>query len=222
MGIKIPENINCFVSEIAYRLWNGHASIMIGAGFSKNAKKTSSTISSIPTWNELGDIFYEKLHAVKPEERDKSYLNVLKLADELEVTFGKEYLNNLIKNVIPDSEYLPSDLHISLMSLPWKDVFTTNYDTLLERSADLIVDRRYEIVTNRHDLVWSTSPRIVKLHGSFPSERPFVISGEDYRQYPLKYAPFVNTVQQSLLENTLCLVGFSGDDPNFLNWMDKR
>lgn len=219
MESKIPNNINHFLYEIADRLWNGHASIMIGAGFSRNAKKTSSNPNLFPTWNELGDIFYEKLHSRKPNESDKSYLNVLKLADEIEVTFGKEYLNNLIKKVIPDNEYIPSDLHVKMLSLPWKDVFTTNYDTLLERSADLIVDKRYEIVTNKHDLVWSTSPRIVKLHGSFPSERPFIISEEDYRQYPQKYAPFVNTVQQSLLENTLCLVGFSGDDPNFLNWI---
>ena len=219
MNKDIPSNIKHYIVEIADRLWNGHASIMVGAGFSKNAQKTDTSAKTFPTWNELGDIFYEKLHAKKPSDNDKAYLNVLKLADEVEVAFGKESLNNLIKRVIPDNEYIPSDLHVKMLSLPWKDIFTTNYDTLLERSADLIVDRRYEIVTNKHDLVWSTSPRIVKLHGSFPSERPFVISGEDYRQYPQKYAPFVNTVQQSLLENTLCLIGFSGDDPNFLNWI---
>jgi hypothetical protein len=59
----------------------------------------------------------------------------------------------------------------------------------------------------------------VKLHGSFPSERPFIITEEDYRRYPHDYAPFVNTVQQALLENTFCLIGFSGDDPNFLQWI---
>lgn len=219
MKEDIPNNIKHYIVEIADRLWNGHASIMIGAGFSKNAQKTNTSTKTFPTWNELGDILYERLHANKPNDCDKAYLNVLKLADEVEVAFGKEYLNNLIKRVIPDNEHIPSDIHIKILSLPWKDVFTTNYDTLLERSADLITERRYEIVTNKHDLVWSTSPRIVKLHGSFPSERPFIISGEDYRQYPQKYAPFVNTVQQSLLENTLCLVGFSGDDPNFLNWI---
>ena len=58
----------------------------------------------------------------------------------------------------------------------------------------------------------------MKLHGSFPSP-PFVITEEDYRRYPGDHAPFVNTVRQSLLENTLCLIGFSGDDPNFLQWI---
>ncbi len=29
----------------------------------------------------------------------------------------------------------------------------------------------------------------------------------------------MNAVRQALLENTLCLIGFSGDDPNFLKWV---
>ena len=40
-----------------------------------------------------------------------------------------------------------------------------------------------------------------------------------YRVYPHTNEPFVNTVRQSLLQNTLCLIGFSGDDPNFLQWI---
>ncbi len=219
MGINTSNDIKAFISEIAEKLWTGHASIMIGAGFSKNANKANSSVKSFPNWTELGDIFYEKLNAKKPIDSDRAYLNVLKLADEIEATFGKDYMNKLIKNEIPDKEYIPSELHVKLLSLPWKDVFTTNYDTLLERSADQIIERRYDIVTKTADLVWSTSPRIIKLHGSIGSARPFIISGEDYRQYPNKYAPFVNTVQQSLLENTLCLIGFSGDDPNFINWI---
>ena len=41
------------------------------------------------------------------------------------------------------------------------------------------------------------------------------MSEEDFRRYPLDHAPFVNTVQQSLLENFFVLIGFSGNDPNF-------
>ena len=211
--------ISHYLDEIAERLWTEHASIMIGAGFSRNAQKANATAKEFPSWVELGDIFFHKIHGRKPQVSDKAYLNVLKLADEVEATYGKAYINNLIRAELPDKEYHPSELHKKLLLLPWKDIFTTNYDTLLERTAELIVDKRYEIVSNKHDLVWSKSPRIIKLHGSFPSERPFIISGEDYRKYPVDYAPFVNTVQQSLLENTLCLIGFSGDDPNFLNWI---
>ena len=60
---------------------------------------------------------------------------------------------------------------------------------------------------------------MIKLHGSFPDIRPFIITEEDYRTYPQRFPEFVNTVRQSLIENVLCLIGFSGDDPNFLSWI---
>ncbi|MDD4529025.1 MAG: SIR2 family protein [Bacteroidales bacterium] len=213
------DDIEIYLSEIAERLWSGHASLMVGAGFSMNAKKSETTTKSFPSWNYLGDCFYKKLYGKMPSEKDKCYLDALKLANEVEATFGRPALNKILRDKIPNMEYQPSELHEKLLQLPWVDVFTTNYDTLLERTAEKILEQRYETVINKEDLVWSTKPRIIKLHGSFPSERPFIITEEDYRKYPQEYAPFVNTVQQSLLENTLCLIGFSGNDPNFQKWI---
>lgn len=214
---KIPKDILPYFIEIAKRLWSGHATIMIGAGFSENAKKSESTKKSFPDWNKLGDVFYKKIHGTYPT--DKRYLNVSKLADEVQAAFGRNTLDRILKTEIPDKEYQPSLLHEKTLQLPWTDVFTTNYDTLLERTAERILQHRYETVINKEDLVFSAKPRIIKLHGSFPSKRPFIITEEDYRQYPKEFAPFVNTVQQSLLENTLCLLGFSSYDPNFLQWI---
>lgn len=216
---KIPLDLLPYLQEIVQKLKTDHATVMIGAGFSKNAQNNGFTKKGFPDWNELGDLFYEKIHGTKPKLEDKAYLNVLKLADEVQAAFKRTELDNILINEIPDKEYQPSVLHAELLKLPWTDVFTTNYDTLLERCSEQIIQRRYETVVNKEDLIRSTKPRILKLHGSFPSVRPFIITEEDYRTYPKKNAPFVNTVQQSLLENTLCLIGFSGDDPNFLNWI---
>lgn len=187
---------------------------MVGAGLSKNANPTSSEIMSIPDWKELGDIFFKKLYQKRPDENVR-YLNLLKVAEQIESTFGRPVLDSLLMNQIPDLKFEPSSLHNELLELPWRDVFTTNYDTLLERSVPL---KHYDVVSGKFDLFHAKSPRIVKLHGSFPSP-PFIITEEDYRRYPSDYAPFVNTVRQSLIENTLCLIGFSGDDPNFLQWI---
>ncbi len=219
MKNEIPKDILPHLLEISSRLWSSHATIMIGAGFSKNAKGGESATKKFPSWNELGDCFYKKIHGKSPSEKDQCYLNALKLADEVQAAFGRNTLDQILKAEIPDKEYQPSTLHTRTLQLPWTDVFTTNYDTLLERTAEKILQQRYETIVNKEDLILSTKPRIIKLHGSFPSERPFIITEEDYRKYPYEFAPFVNTVQQSLLENTLCLVGFSGDDPNFLKWI---
>lgn len=208
----VPDSIRPYLNEIADRLWSKRAAVMVGAGFSKNS-------GDFPDWNQLGDIFYEKAYGKKPNLINQKYLSVLKIAEDVQAGIGRPALDNLIRKSVPDLSVDPSDLHVRLLQLPWNDVFTTNYDTLLERASAKVVNHRYEPVINKEDIPYAVKPRIIKLHGSFPSERPFIITEEDYRSFPNEFAPFVNTVQQSLLENTFCLIGFSGDDPNFLRWI---
>jgi hypothetical protein len=47
-----------------------------------------------------------------------------------------------------------------------------------------------------------------------------IITEEDYNSYSENFPFFENTIRQSLLENIICLIGFSGDDPNFTRWKD--
>lgn len=207
-----------YIKEIADAMSANHAAVMVGAGFSKNADKISSTDKWFKNWNELSDMFYDTVYGKGGP--GKEYNSSLRLAQEVEITVGRPKLEKILKDAVPDEYYGPSKVHIKLMELPWRDIFTTNYDTLLERAADKVSKRRYNVVVNQEDLVNSNdAPRILKLHGSFPSQRPFIITEEDYRTYPIKFAAMVNTVQQALLENVFCMVGFSCEDPNFLNWI---
>ncbi len=217
MLVDPPDHIKPYLDEIADRLWSNNAAVMVGSGFSRNAKPVGSASASFPDWSELGDSFFKKLHGRSPG-KEARYLNLLKLAEQVEAAFGRPVLDDFLRREIPDLTYEPSPLHSQLLNLPWQDVFTTNYDTLLERARASVTVNHYDIVAKKEDLLYANKPRIVKLHGNFPSP-PFVITEEDYRRYPGDHAPFVNTVRQSLLENTLCLIGFSGDDPNFLQWV---
>ena len=208
-----------YIIEIGKALADGHAAVMVGAGFSKNAEKVNAEGREFLNWNQLSDLFYESLYG-NDDYPGKNYCSSLRIAEEVEIMIGRPGLENLIKQAVPDEDYAPSKIYIELMELPWVDVFTTNYDTLLERAANRVTNRRYNIVVCKEDLVNSSSvPRIIKLHGSFPSQRPFIITEEDYRTYPVKFAPMVNTVQQALLENVFCMIGFSCDDPNFTSWI---
>ncbi len=191
---------------------------MIGSGFSRNAVPVGYSATKLPDWSEVGDAIYEKLYGNKPDENSK-YLSVPDLAFQMESTLSPSVLKDLLKNIIPDSQFQPSPLHVKLLELPWSDVFTTNFDTLLERASKLVNSIKYDVVVNKGDLGSTVRPRIVKLHGSFSSDGPLVITEEHYRKYRDVNAHFVNTVHQALLENTLCLLGFSGHDPNFLQWI---
>ena len=221
--------IYSYIDEIANRLGDpglyGAASVMVGAGFSKNASCIGAKNNTPPSWTELSERMYDALYPLeinneKHKWEECSGKNVLTLAQKYEVTFDRQALDKLIEINIADKDYIPSELHKNLLELSWNDVFTTNYDTLLERTTELIVARKnYKIVYSQDDLPGSVRPRIVKLHGTIEHSCHYIITEEDYRTYPYKYAPFVNTVQQSMLETRLCLIGFSGTDPNFLNWL---
>ncbi len=207
-----------YLNLIGKHLAEHHAAVLVGAGFSRNAVKADSDIPDSPTWDELANIFADKL--ARSEENRKPYSSPLVMAERVEAVYGRSELDHLLQESIRDQDYLPSSLHRQLLRLPWSDIFTTNYDTLLERTSEEIAEKSFAVITNKEDLIGSSGKtRIVKLHGSFPSHYPFIITSEDYRTYPQRFAPFVNTVQQSMLENTLCLIGFSGDDPNFEKWI---
>lgn len=213
---QIPSSLRMKLDHIKRYLDEGKASAMVGAGFSKNARMPEA--AEMKDWNALGRDFYERLYG-KPEEWSLMFQNPIGLASQVEASFGRHELDDLIQQSLPDDIIVPSQLHVDLLNLGWHDIFTTNYDTLLERAC-LDADHPYTVVYNKDTLLYSVSPRIVKLHGSFPNIRPYIITEEDFRTYPKQYPEFVNTVRQSLIENLFCLIGFSGDDPNFKSWLE--
>ena len=188
---------------------------MIGSGFSRNADKPRPEVDGIPLWSDIS----EKLAAaLYPDIDAPSIDDPLRLAQQYKSTFGRSDLHRLLGQLVRDRDFLPGKTHSRLLKLPWRDVFTTNWDTLLERASLEIPEPAYSVVEDMDQLPLVSQPRIIKLHGSLPSKFPLIITEEDYRTYPTKYAPFVNTVQQAMMETIFCLIGFSGDDPNFLKW----
>ncbi|MGB7328364.1 MAG: SIR2 family protein, partial [Rubripirellula sp.] len=149
--------------------------------------------------------------------------SALRLAEEYESAFGRPALIEIVRQETSDDDFDPSDLHEKLVDLPWADVFTTNYDRLIERAALNSPGRSmrrfsYEVVTQAADIPLARRPRIVKLHGTLPDLANLVLTEEDFRCYGDRQAAFVNAVRASMSENAFCLLGFSGDDPNFLAW----
>ncbi len=222
------------LERIATALWSqrnrGKAAVMIGSGMSLNARRKSGLPGQggFPTWRSLSEAFVEGLYPESSLERHRqnalarstSTSGSLRLAEEYEAAHGRAALDQLLLSTIPDADFEPSPLHELLLKLPWSDVFTTNYDTLLERAARTIAHRRYEVVTSASELGHAHRPRIVKLHGSFPSSGPFTITEEDFRTYPVRAAAFCSNpwLAKPLSRMASAFSASSGDDPNFLQW----
>ena len=191
------------------------AALIVGAGVSTMAHTASEKTPKPPLWKELALSLGERLYPADPK---LAPADALRLAQEYLSYFGQAALNAHLRERIADSAWFPSSTHKRLLQLPWADVLTTNYDTLLERAATEVLTPAYDVVKSAKDLVHARQPRIVKLHGSIGDDSPMVLTEEDYRNYPIRNAAMVNLARQVFIENELCLLGFSGDDPNFLQW----
>ena len=221
MTFPDQSHINRIRDALHQRSGNG-ASVMVGSGFSRNAEQIILGAKPMPTWQDLVDHFHDALYpkdsANHRLDDPRPAVDNVRVAQEYEAAFGRSALHDALRRLVPDNDYTPGREHQRLLQLPWRDIYTTNWDTLLERSRDQVPERHYSVVASVEGIPMASRPRIVKLHGSLPAQFPLIVTEEHYRTYPTKFAPFVNTVQQAMMETAFLLIGFSGDDPNFLNW----
>lgn len=206
-------------------LRRGCAAAIVGCGFSRNARRRDSKIAGPAEWKGFTNRFASELLGCNPNDIGKigKYCEgktPLVLSHEYESIFGRSAMIDIVKDLIHDENLVPDDVHESFLRLGWSDIYTTNYDTLLERTLSSMPEAAYRLVLNANQIVGSRERRIVKLHGTWDGPiADWIVTDEDYRKYPTRFAPFVNMVRQTCMESCLCLVGFSGTDPNFLSWI---
>lgn len=213
---KKPSSVVAKLEHVRQYMNINRVTAFVGAGFSLNAIIPGNV--TMKTWNQLRGDFLDKLYGDNDDDKRKDGNDVVRLASMIDAQFGHNELDNILESALPDNLINPGKLHEKLVKLPWKDILTTNYDTLLERAAQQTASS-YTLVTNKETLLYKASPRIIKLHGSFPNIHPYIMTQEDYRRYPIDHPEMVNTARQCFLESLVCLIGFSGEDPNFRAWI---
>ena len=93
MDTKVYEQINSSLSSsIRMKLDNirnylsyGNASVMIGAGFSRNADMDETV--SMKDWNSLAKVFYHKLYSKNPAGDDLVFKTPMRLASLIATSF---------------------------------------------------------------------------------------------------------------------------------------
>lgn len=196
--------------SLAKSLHQGSAAVMVGSGFSRSAAVSAEPSQKMPLWLDFAYLLTGKEHSGE---------SLLRLAEGYVALHKRQKLNQLIKEAVNDASWQPGELYEQLLKLPWAEVLTTNWDTLLERASKEITTQIYETVHYPQDLAQAKAPRLTKLHGTLGVTEHLIFTEEDYRTYPNKYAAFVNFARQVCIEKDLCLLGFSGTDPNFLAWI---
>lgn len=104
------------------------------------------------------------------------------------------------------------------------------YKTKELEKVELAIYSSITIVKSSSDLSVKRNRNIIKLHGSlreleteygfdFDNKLQYIIAKEDYQSYPQKHEAFTQLMRISLLQESFCLIGFSGNDPNFIEWV---
>lgn len=126
------------------------------------------------------------------------------------------------------------DTHVSLLKCSWGNVFTTIFDNFLEYTSSRY-NLEYQKIIKGYQLSQKNDKDIIKIHGDLvkPSEslnasfefdddhtRRYIISEDDFATYRSKHGAFSYYLRTALLTGCYCLVGFSGDDPNYKSWLN--
>ncbi len=139
---------------------NGDALLFLGSGFSVGAKPKVG--DQFLTGRELA----RHLYKLADDDTDDDQLNYA--ADAYEAEYGPEALLDVIKNSCTASEI--SELHRKIPNVPWKAIFTTNYDDILEQAYAADGKKLFPI-TPKYDTNAFTklSPSCVHINGYAPN-----------------------------------------------------
>lgn len=121
----------------------------------------------------------------------------------------------VIRDEIAPERPIPEVLDI-IARLPCRNLWTTNYDRLIERSFAAI-GRPIDPVSSARDLSIRSragATRLFKMHGTVENLNDIVISTDDYELYRVNRGAFLTVLQAHMTSFSMLFVGLSFSDPN--------
>ena len=88
-----------YLNLIGSHLKEGHAALLVGAGFSRNADKIDEHTPDSPLWEDLAKVFAAKLSDSPEEKAQLQRLNPLALAERVDVMYGRPELESVFISV---------------------------------------------------------------------------------------------------------------------------
>jgi hypothetical protein len=181
-----------------------------------------------PTWPLLIDRMKPELVARANDEFEQgAYERFIKRNESFDVaqlyrlTVGEEryfaFLDSQFETRPEDAELLTPS-HQALVDLPIREVFTTNYDSLIELAFDrfdgelLVSPDAASFLKNK---VQNPEHHLVKLHGTWDNHPSMVLTRDDYARSRMARAEMFDSFAQEARFTTFLFVGFSMADPNF-------
>lgn len=192
------------VSEYSNELRNGYATIFFGAGMSK--------LGGAPLWSELMEPVADFM-GLKIEEITDFY----ELAERF-VQFNNQ--RTPLTNIVIDQlkrNFNITDNHKIISRLPFNQIWTSNFDDLIEESLKA-KGKRVNIISRDVDFTIARNEHIklYKVHGCIHIQPEcLVLTRGDIEGYNTNYKQMKEAFEGALAENTFLFLGFGLKDINF-------
>lgn len=192
-----------FLNEFSKAVADDASAIFIGAGVSMGA--------GYPSWKVLLKEIGDELGVRSDDVHDLTALaqwSIRKAA-------GKTQVLKVIRDEIGPDRAIPELLDI-IARLPCRNLWTTNYDRLIERSFAAI-GRPIDPISSARDLSIRSragATRLFKMHGTVDNLNDIVISTDDYELYRVNRGSFLTVLQAHMTSFSMLFVGLSFTDPN--------
>ena len=177
--------------------------------------------SGAPSATALADKIWGHLIVENQEQENRNSLSLLAEALILQENGNREVINEILCDCFANLR--PSEFHESLKKIPhFHTIITTNYDNLIEEAYTF---NYFQTICSDKELATSDCRKVqlLKIHGDLQHLENIIISRSDYRH-------FIETPKQPLLWSRvtnefvtkhIVFVGYSADDDNILNLIDR-
>lgn len=195
---------------------NKNVVLFLGSGFAYNANHPNS--KQVPLGNKLAEMIADKFLEGNYKESSLTYVSDLAISEsslfEVQLFIAEIF-----------DKYSPNENHKIYTTLPWKAIFTTNYDLILERAYKENKGSNAQdfvsIYRNTPEQQIFKTPNTVpyyKLHGciSYINDQnlPLILSTEQYITHRLNRERLFQNFETLSLDYPILFIGYSNQDPN--------
>jgi len=205
--------------DLLAKIKNRECAVFVGSGL--------STLAGLPSWKALLLQLLEKYYEGHVDQKSKQTLldmaesgRLVDLAEFIRASLRPKTFRDTLITMLDPHDAKPSETHVTLASIPFSAVITTNYDHLLEDTYSIVHDVRYARsypytnISALANLVAEKKFFILKAHGTVEDPDNIIFSRTDHQQVMFS-SPAYRTFFSSLFASrTFLFIGYSLSDPD--------
>lgn len=203
------KDIDHFLNRYAEKVISGDASLFLGSGVSRE--------SGFPSWAALLAPCAEELGIDMGDDTD-----LYSIAQYYSNRHSDAELRQLFNKAINQFAE-PGDVLNNLLEIPFRSIWTTNYDRLIEHGLDK-QNIGYNSIVNDMDLASisrDTKISVYKMNGDISEPTKMIVTKNDYEHYSQKHPLFLTFLKKELVANTFLFVGYSFSDALVLDCLSS-